>query len=335
MEPRHRHNDGKRARTRREVVSAIGLAAPALLLPPFAFAAEDFPTKDITFIIPYSAGGGFDNYVRAIAPVMETYLPNRVTVVPTNVAAGNGSRGINQLYRAKPDGTVIGIFNIPGMFILQQEGGAGYDLAKFTWLGGIGRDNYGLGVAVTSPIKSVADLRALSQTRPIKFTTTGPEGTAYAATLIGAELLGIKAQLITGYKGSSDYVVGAIRGDGDAVVTTLPILRRMREGQALRILATFEDHGSEKDAADATTLNQPDLGQIVLERLIGAPPGVPMRIQVILADALARAIRDPHVVTWAAKTGVDIKSETPDEAAGIVRDQAAFFDKWKKILIAG
>jgi tripartite-type tricarboxylate transporter receptor subunit TctC len=221
------------------------------------------------------------------------------------------------------------------MFILQQEGGAGYDLAKFTWLGSIGRDNYGLGVAVTSPIKSVADLRTLSQTRPIKFTTTGPEGTAYAATLIGAKLLGINAQLITGYKGSSDYVVGAIRGDGDAVVTTLPILRRMREGQALRILATFEDHGSEKDADDATTLNQPDLGQIVLERLIGAPPGVPARIQVILADALARAMKDPQVVAWAAKAGIDIKSETPDEAAAIVRDQAGFFDKWKKILLAG
>ena len=331
-----RHHARKNAPTRRDLIAAVGLAAPALLLSRMASAAqEDFPAKDITFIIPYSAGGGFDNYVRAIAPVMEKYLPNKVSIVPTNVASGNGSRGINQLYRAKPDGATIGIFNIPGMFILQQEGGAGYDLAKFTWLGGMGHDNYGIGVAWGSPIKSVADLRTLSQTRPVKFTTTGPEGTAYAATLIGAELLGIKAQLITGYKGSSDYVVGAIRGDGDAVVTTLPILRRMREGQALRILATFESHGSEKDAGDATTLGQPELGQIVLERLIGAPPGVPTRIQAILADALAKTMTDPQVVAWAQTAGVDLKTETADEAARIVRDQAAFFTKWKKVLIAG
>jgi tripartite-type tricarboxylate transporter receptor subunit TctC len=323
------------ARTRRDVISAACLV-PALLLPRTAFSGEqDFPSKDITFIIPYSAGGGFDNYVRAISPVMEKYLPNRVTIVPTNVASGNGSRGINQLYRAKPDGYTIGIFNIPGMFILQQEGGAGYDLSKFTWLGSMGRDRYGLGVAWLSLVKSVADLRALSQTRPVKFTTTGPEGTAYAATLISAELLGIKAQLITGYKGSSDYVVGAMRGDGDAVVTSLPILRRMRQGEALRILATFEDHTSEKDAADATTLGQPDLSQIVLERLIGAPPGVPAQIQTILADALQKAIKDPQVITWAEQTGVDVRSETPEEAARIVRDQAAFFNRWKKVLTAG
>ena len=324
------------ARTRRDLIVAAGIAAPALLLQRRAYAADaDFPARDIIFIVPYSAGGGFDNYVRAIAPVMEKYLPNKVSIVPTNVASGNGSRGINQLYRAKPDGHTIGIFNIPGMFILQQEGGAGYDLAKFTWLGSMGRDNYGLGVAWTSPVKSVADLRALSQTRPIKFTTTGPEGTAYAATLIGAELLGIKAQLITGYKGSSDYVVGAIRGDGDAVVTALPILRRMRQGQALRILATFEDHGSEDNVDDATTLGQPGLSQIVLERLIGAPPDLPARTQTILADALAKAMKDPQVLAWAKKAGVDVKAESPDEAAAIVRDQAAFFDKWKKILIAG
>jgi len=322
-------------RTRREVIAAACLS-PALLLPRMAYSTEpDFPAKDITFIIPYSAGGGFDNYVRAVSPVMEKYLPNKVTIVPTNVASGNGSRGINQLYRARPDGYTIGIFNIPGMFILQQKGGAGYDLSKFTWLGGVGRDKYGLGVAWSSPIKSIADLRALSQTRPIKFTTTGPEGTAYAATLIGAELLGIKAQLITGYKGSSDYVVGAIRGDGDAVVTALPILRRMRQGEALRILATFEAHGSEKEAADATMLGQPDLSQIVLERLIGAPPDLPPRIQMILADALQKAIKDPQVIAWAEKTDVEVQSETPEEAAAIVRDQAAFFDKWKKVLTAG
>jgi tripartite-type tricarboxylate transporter receptor subunit TctC len=322
--------------SRRALVSAAFLAAPALLLSRTAsWAEDDFPAKDINFIVPYSAGGGFDNYVRAIAPVMERYLPSKVNIVPSNVASGNGSRGINQLFRAKPDGYTIGIFNIPGMFILQQEGGASYDLAKFTWLGSVGRDNYGLGVAWGSAIKSIADLKALSQTRPIKFTATGPEGTAYAATLIGAELLGIKAQLITGYKGSSDYVVGAIRGDGDAVVSTLPILRRMREGHAMRILATFEDHGSEAGAADATSLAQPELSQIVLERLVGAPPSVPPRIQTILADALAKAMKDQAVLVWAAKVGVEIRSETPDRAATIVRDQSAFFNKWKKVLTAG
>ena len=242
--------------SRRDFVKAAGLAAPALYFAGNARAAG-FPDKDIAFIIPYSAGGGFDNYVRAISPALEQYLPNRVNVVPTNVPSGGGSRGIGQLYRAKPDGYTIAIFNIPGMFVLQQQGGASYDLSKISWLGSIGRDHYALGVGAKSPLRSVADLKALSATRPVKFTSTGPEATAYAATLIGTELIGIRTQMITGYKGSNDYVIAAIRGDGDAVVTTLPLMRRLQDGNELRILATFETKGSVPGAEDATTLAQP------------------------------------------------------------------------------
>lgn len=306
----------------------------ALLAARYAHAAgSSFPEKDITFIIPYSAGGGFDNYVRAIATPMEKYLPHKVTIIPTNVPAGGGTRGTNQLYRAKPDGYTIAIFNIPGMFVLQKSGDAGYDLGKVTWLGSIGRDHYGLGVGANSPLKSVADLKALSAKRPVKFTTTGPEATAYAATQIATEVLGIKAQMIGGYKGSNEYVVAAIRGDGDAVITALPLLRRMQAGGELRILAAFEEHADIPGADDSTTLHQPELSQIVLERLIGAPPSLPADIKAILADALGKAVADPTVATWAKKSGSELAWASPDRAAQILADQAKFFEKWKKFLV--
>src|SRR5580692_8964220 len=119
--------------TRRALIIGAGIAAPTLALPRLARAAAAFPNKNIQFVIPYAPGGGFDVYVRVIAPVMEKYLPNKVTIVPINVAAGAGSRGVTQLYRSKPDGYTVGILNIPGMFILQQQQGAGaYDLSKFS-----------------------------------------------------------------------------------------------------------------------------------------------------------------------------------------------------------
>jgi len=310
--------------------------ASALLTPRIARAAAgDFPEKDITFIIPYSAGGGFDNYVRALSPVMERYLPHKVTIVPTNVAAGGGTRGTNQLYRAKPDGYTVAIFNIPGMFVLQKEGGAEFDLAKVTWLGSMGRDDYGIAVAANSALKSVADLKKLSATRPVKFTATGPEGTAYAATLIGAHLLGIKAQLITGYKGSNDYAVAAARGDGDAVVTALPLLRHLAEGDTLRIIATFEKASTVPGAEDATALGQPELSEIVLERLIGAPPGLPAEIKSALATALEEAMADSRVVAWAKQADIALQPQTPEGAAAILANQQKFYDKWKSLLNAG
>lgn len=320
--------------TRRDVLMGAAAMVPALACSNPSRAAA-YPDHDIAFIIPDAPGGGFDAAVRAIAPAMEKYLPNKVTVVPTNVVGGGGNRAATQLFRAKPDGLSLGIFNIPGLFIAQQQGDSGYDLAKLTWLGRVGEDVYALGVGNTSPLKSMADLKALSQTRPVKFTSTGQAGTAYAATQIATHLLGIKAQIITGYKGSSDYALAAIRGDGDAVVTTLALLQRLRAGGDLRILASFEPHSSVPGAEDATTLRQPELALITLERLIAAPPGLPVNLKTVLADALWKALGDPQVVDWAKKADINLGRETPAQAAATLADQAKFFAKWKQVLAPG
>src|SRR5450631_3972307 len=280
---------------RRLFVSLLAILGIACCAPFGPALAAGFPERDITFIIPNQVGGGFDAYVRAIAPVMEKYLPNKVNVVPLNVPAGGGAKGVNQLYRARPDGYTIGILNIPGLFVLQARGG-GYDLNKFTWLVGLGRDPYGLAVPWNSPIKSIADLQALSATRPVKFTTTGPDGTAYGVTMIATELLGIKLQLITGYKGSSEYVAAAVRGDGDAVITNLPLLARFEAGQSLRLLASFTTDGSRPDVPNATALGLPQLADISVERMVAAPPNLPADIKKILVEALDKAVNDPAVV---------------------------------------
>jgi tripartite-type tricarboxylate transporter receptor subunit TctC len=306
------------------VVCAVPAPAPAL--------AAGFPERDITFIIPNQVGGGFDAYVRAIAPAMEKYLPNKVNVVPLNVPAGGGAKGVSQLYRARPDGYTIGIMNIPGLFILQERGG-GYDLNKFTWLAGLGRDPYGLAVPWTSPVKTVADLQALSKTRPVKFTATGPDGTAYGVTMIATELLGIRLQLITGYKGSSEYVAAAVRGDGDAVITNLPILARFEASQSLRIIATFTTDGARHDIPDANALGQPQLGELVVERMVGAPPSLPPDIKKILVEALDKAVNDPAVAAMSEKTGMGLSLQSPDEVTADIHNQANFFTKWKKYLV--
>src|SRR5689334_20931056 len=133
--------------SRRQVLAASA-AFPWALLGREAFAATAFPAKNIQFVIPYAAGGGFDSYVRFISPVVERYLPNRVSIVPINITAGSGSRGISQLYRSKPDGYTIGIFDVPGMVIQQAvQGNNAYDLSKFAWVGCMGEgEHYLVGV---------------------------------------------------------------------------------------------------------------------------------------------------------------------------------------------
>ncbi len=320
--------------TRRDLLLA-GIAGPAVLRGRTAFAEDGpFPARNIQFMIPYAPGGGFDVYVRVIAPVMENYLPHRVNIVPLNVAGGGGSKGTAELFRARPDGYTIGIFNIPGAFILQQQqGGSAYDLAKFAWIGAVGEgEHYAIAVAANSPLKTFDDLKALSRRRPVKFSATGPEGTAYAATLIGTRLLGLRTQLITGYKGSADYVVAAVRGDSDAVIAGIPTATRFVRAKTIRLLASFERKSSFPGIPDATALGQPDLDQITIERVVGAPPGTPAGIQSIVSAALAKALADPRVQNWAKDNDLVMTSKTPAETATLVARQRLFFDRWKNFL---
>jgi tripartite-type tricarboxylate transporter receptor subunit TctC len=314
--------------TRRSFLLTAGATASILA------ADSDFPGRNIDFIIPKAPGGGFDNLVRVIAPALEKYLPHKVNVVPDNIPAGGGGKGIGQLYRARPDGYTIGAVDIPGSFILQErQGAAGFDLNKITWLCAMGQPEYFcLVVGMNSRLKTFDDLQALSKTRALKFTSSGPEGTAYAATVVGANVLGIRAQLITGYKGSSDFVVGAIRGDGDAVIAPVTSVRPMQQSRTIRILATFEPHSSFRGVPDATTLGRPELSRILLDRLVGAPPGLPAGIKSILSAAFAKSMADPRTVDLAKKFEVELAPNSPDLAASRVRESAAFYEKWKKYL---
>jgi tripartite-type tricarboxylate transporter receptor subunit TctC len=325
--------------TRRELMISAGVAAPALLAACDArdgFEAANYPERDIQFVIPYAPGGGFDIYVRVVAPVMEKYLPRKVSIVPLNVASGAGSRGVAQAYRARPDGYTMTILNIPGMFILQaQQGTDAFDLDRFTWIGAMGEgEKYFISVGANSPLKTFDDLKRLSAQRPVKLSVTGPEGTAYMAAVVGSELMGLRTQLITGYRGSADYVVAAVRGDSDAVVAALPTTFRFRRGNQLRPLASFETTSSVPGIPDATSLGKPELDLIRVERLVAAPPGTPAEAVNVLSAALAKALVDPAVVKWAAENDVVMKPKTPQEAVAILNEQRAFFEKWKPSLSA-
>ena len=103
-------------------------------------AAAQYPERDIEIVVPFNAGGGFDSYVRALAPYLERHLPGDVRVIPRNVAGAGGRRGTTEVYRARPDGYTIGAFNLPGVLIPQlQQQRVGYDLSEVTWLADVER----------------------------------------------------------------------------------------------------------------------------------------------------------------------------------------------------
>jgi tripartite-type tricarboxylate transporter receptor subunit TctC len=325
---------------RRQVVSelvASSMLTSGLLFgcPSRARAAAAFPTKDINFIIPYPPGGGFDAYVRAVIPAMEAQFNGAVRVIPENIDGAGGAKAANQIYRARPDGYTVSVLNVPGILLLQQQGGSlGFDLENLTWICSMGTDAYGLIVPIDSPIKSIADLRALSQRRPVKFPSTGPASTVHLATRIAASLLGIHSQLIAGYKGTNDYIVATMRGDVDAAIASITALTQFRAGKLVRVLATFEKQSTIPGAEDATTLKLPELTQIIQLRPVAGPPQLPPDLVEKLASSMMRAMKDPKVLTWAAAAGANLDAKGPQQTLLALHQQRQLLDRWKTVLSA-
>ncbi len=274
----------------RIALGAIALAIATTLAIPGAVAK--YPEKTITFIIPYKPGGGFDTYVRALAPIMEKRLG--VTVVPKNIPGAGGRKGATYLYKSKPDGYRISIMNLPGKAIaaIQGKKGVGYDIRKFTWLGQIASDSYVIAVAGKSKIKSIADLKKLG--RVIKTAGTGKGATSYVVSQIAANILGLKVKLVTGYKGSSGMSIAVIRGDTDIAFFAYRSYSKFAKSGDLRAIAALDEKG-------AAMLGKPGLSKLRIHRLVAAPPGLPSGIKKTLEDALFASINDAGFKKWAKK----------------------------------
>ncbi|MGY8814295.1 MAG: Bug family tripartite tricarboxylate transporter substrate binding protein [Gammaproteobacteria bacterium] len=294
-------------------------------------ANDSFPNRDIEIVIPYAAGGGFDTYVRALAPHMEKYLEGDFNILPINVPGAGGRRGASEVYRANPDGYTIGIFNLPGVLLPQLQGvKVNYDLADVSWLSTLSIDAYAVIVKGDSTINSIQDFKTLG--RPVVYGATGPSSTSYIATTIVSEALEIPYEVITGYKGSSEYILGVIRGDVDATFANLSTVQSYIESGDVKMVALIGDESDDPAIYDASDLGIPELGNIKVVRMVGGPPGLPDEIKKTLEQAILSALADPEFKTWLEATGNDVYPAGASATAQSVGELSAFYDKFKEFV---
>jgi tripartite-type tricarboxylate transporter receptor subunit TctC len=289
-----------------------------------------FPEKDITFVIPYGPGGGFDTYVRKIAPVMAKHLPGKVNVVPKNVAGAGGKKAVASLYRGKPDGYTIAIFNMPGMLLDKILGKkTSYDIDRFVWLGRIAQSRYALSVASKGPYNSVDDLM---KAKSLKYAVTSPSSGAYVAGKIMAAALGMNIKFLPGYKGSAKISLSIVRGDTQLSLFNTRSLAKWMKGGDLKAVLSFEEKSSFKGVPTAASIGKKELELLTIERVVGTTPGVSPKVQKILSDALYNALMDPAIQGWHKKTKRPIDPLSGDETAKLLKNLAVFYTKYKDVL---
>ncbi|MFB0507925.1 MAG: Bug family tripartite tricarboxylate transporter substrate binding protein, partial [Thermodesulfobacteriota bacterium] len=165
--------------------------------------AQDFPKKNIRWIVPYDPGGGFDIYARAIARTMKKHLPKGVNVIVMNKPGAGAQVGTSLIYNAKPDGYTVGILPMPGLYVPQMFYKTEYDVKKMTWVGTVLNEPMVFALASSSEFKTLEEVRRAESFRISGTGFTGPEIVAP----ITMETLGIKAKFIVGHSGSGDAIL--------------------------------------------------------------------------------------------------------------------------------
>jgi tripartite-type tricarboxylate transporter receptor subunit TctC len=279
--------------------------------------AETFPDQNITWVVGYKPGGGFDTYSRAIAKYMQKYLPKGTNVVVINKPGSASQAAASMIYNAKPDGYTIGIWPMPGLYVPQMFHQPKYDVKKVTWIGTVLEEPMCLAISSKSSFKTLKDLQ---KAESVKITLTGFTGPEIAAP-ITMEKLGIKAKYITGHKGSKAAILAAMRGDGDAVIFTYGSLRKhfiKKSFIPVLLLGSKKRIPAIQNVPTAAEAGYPELDQVIgAWRVIGATPNLPEARTKFLRDVFWKTVNDPEFLEWSktAKRPVSPLNGTDTEAA--------------------
>lgn len=279
--------------------------------------AEFYKGKTVDFIVPYSTGGGYDQWARVLAPVLPKYTG--ATFVVKNVPGAGSLVGSNQLYAAEPNGLTIGILNGSGVMQAQLTDAAGVklDLAKFTWLGRIVTDQRVITVGTKSKFKTIESMR--TSTDKVKFGAPGLGSSNFVESAIIIQALGIKnADIVLGYDTSEEVDLAVIRGDLDAAAGSYPSkLTQIKSGDLIPVL----QYGRSKitDLPNVPLLTElsgvDDQGKQLIKvalalgelgRPLAAPPGLSASRAKFLEQAIQKALQDPDLLAAAKKQSLDI-----------------------------
>ncbi len=323
------------------MVRRLGLAALCLAMflavlstacAPQAQQATDYPTRDITLIVPLKAGGGYDLTARMLAPFIQKNLPKQVNIVIKNLAGAAGREGYFELYDAAPDGYTIGLVD-PGILAAAQvQGQAGArDAKKMTYLGRAAYQPFML-------VLSAANYKTVDQIKGKQVRVSETALNQAGATLL-FKALGADPKFIL-YDGSGDVVLAVARGEADASALTFATMWKAvgdQQGKLIPILVTSQKRVPQ--APNVPTANElglnmsdGDLATAGGQYVVVAPPSVPAGVRKIIEDAVQKGLRDPDFIAQMNKANYMPDVLTADETGKMAAAMLDSYTKMKDLL---
>lgn len=274
---------------KRMLAAACALLAGAVLAQ--SALAQQFPSKPITLICPWPAGGGTDIHLRKLAELASKRLGQNVVV--ENRPGGAGMNGpANMAKTAKPDGYTISqlaitAFRLPHMQKVEWD-----PLNDFSYIIGLAGYTFGIVVKADSPFKTFNDFIAYAKANPGKLSYATP-GTGTSLHLAMEEIAakaGVQFLHIP-FKGQAEGMAALLGGHVMAQVDSTGWARHVDSG-AVRLLATLGDRRTRWGAPTVKELGVDTVSNSPYG-LVG-PKGMDPKVVKILHDAFKSASEDPE-----------------------------------------
>jgi tripartite-type tricarboxylate transporter receptor subunit TctC len=268
------------------------LAAAVLVVCGAAY-GQDFPSRPITMIVPWPAGGSTDTHMRKFSEIASKYLGQIIVV--ENRPGGGGTLGPgNMAQTARPDGYTLsqlpmGAFRVPHMQKVAWD-----PLRDFTYIIGLTGYTFGVVVRSDSPLKSFRELLDYARANPGKM-NYGSTGTGTSPHLLMEEVamnLGLEF-LHVPFKGNAE-LTQALMGGHIMAQSDASGWGRFVDAGTFRLLVTFGDQRT-KRWPSVPTAKELGLGIVSTSPYgIVGPKAMDPKIVRILHDRFRKAVEDPE-----------------------------------------
>lgn len=293
-------------------------------------ATADYPTKPMTMIIPYGAGGTTDTWGRKLAVLLEKYLGQSITV--TNQGGASGSIG-SQFVKDQPsDGyTLLVCAETMGTYRTMNICDLGYD--DFTVISPLVGDPKVLVVGKDSKYNTLEELLDDIKANPGKITMShsGPGGSGHNQGLVLKEL-GYDVAM-TSFDSGNDALLGVIGGQVDFTNPNISTLGGYIESGDVKPLAVFSSERMEAyPDIPAFTETVPesekylDIPYTLLSFVVNND--TPQEVVDVLKAATQKVFADPEWTDFVKKNAADPVFEKYTDDASI----QAFYDNWKSVI---
>jgi tripartite-type tricarboxylate transporter receptor subunit TctC len=292
--------------------------------------AQNYPSRQITLIVPFPPGGSTDVAARIMAEHMRTRLGQPVVI--ENVGGAGGSIAVGRVARAAPDGYTIDIGQWDthvGSIIYKLD----YDLQKDFEPSGLISTNPQLMVAKKDlPAGNLKELIAWMKANPDKINYVNQNAAANVTGVLFEKLTGQKFRYIP-YRGAGPAMTDLVSGQVDLLVVQGAVALPQIRGGKIKAIANLSPERS-ASMPDIPTSDEGGVPKLYMSGWFGffAPKGTPKNVIATLNSAMVQALAEPAVRARFAELGLDVASREQQTPEGLAAFQKAEIEKWWPII---